>query len=321
MVSWLSNGVVVEIFRVVRNGDGDDETYSVATSGALNIFDPASKLAPRDGLDFLWSWLCTSPADHGMNVPGGVDKWLGSGASSHVFRLADGSGVVKQFKKIPDLDFCPENEVRNLKMLTGLAPKVAFKVMGTGAVEEVAATDTLFPPRLRLVNATDDHSCLKLAPLGEEITHAEFSTSQHQHQLVADGICFLRMLCDNDICHCDVRSPNILLTSDWRALFIDFGFSHAASKNCLSHLQRKCSPAQDLLNYVSVVHLWVHGVRLVRSADAREDSLLKLTDVDAVIKHCAPVWIPSIKAAAAGDHKTTLEQLLPLMHDGRVVKE
>ncbi len=320
MVSWLCNGTVIQFFKVSRVSEDE---YEQVMSPELVLVEGRTKAGlakPGPGLHLLWKWVRGTAEEHGLDAPAGVDKYIGRGASSIVYRLVDGSGVLKVFHAHAgpqlDLDGVLANEVELMKGIAALKADVGFSV-SDGGVHEVALDASSAPPRLTLASRTGN--TLTCTPLGEAITHADFTRSRHQHQLVADCVNFLFMLARSKFCHCDVRSPNILVVGQSRGMFIDFGFSHAERVGCVSHPGRKCSPAQDLLNLVSVVHVWVHGVRLSSASPASEGSLLLLRDVPFLLDNCKPAWRPIINAAGKGNHKAVLEHLLNVLENGSAV--
>jgi hypothetical protein len=321
MVSWLCNGSVIQFLKVSRV---TEDEYEQVMSPELVLIEGRTQKGlakPGPGFHLLWKWVHGTADEHGLNVPVGVDKYIGKGASSIVYRLADGSGVLKVFHAHTgpqlNLDAVLENEARVMKRIAVLKADVGFAVSDGGKVEEVKLAALNAPPRLTLTSRAKN--TLACTPLGEAITHEDFARSRHQHQLVADCVNFLFMLARNKYCHCDVRSPNILVVGQSRGMFIDFGFSHAEHEECVSHPGRKCSPAQDLLNLVSVVHMWLHGVRLTSASPASEGSLLQLRDVPFLLDHCKPAWRPIINAAGKGNHRAVLEYLLDVLEDGMAV--
>ena len=316
MVSWLCNGLVIQFFKVSRvSGDKFEQVMSTELL-LVKESTPRGVAKLGRGFHLLWKWVRGSAREHGLNVPAGVDKYVGRGASSVVYRLADGSGTVKVFQahsgKQLDLRMVFENEVKVMKGIAAFEADVGFAV-SSGRVEVVTLDARNAPPRLALLSQTK--TTLTCTPLGEAITYEDFARSRHQRQLVVDCVNFLYMLARNEYCHCDVRSPNILFVDRSRGMFIDFGFSHAAHSECVSHPGRKCSPAQDLLNLVSVVHMWVHGVKLSSGSPRSDGTLLLLTDVPALLLRCKPTWGPIIDAARNGEHKSVLEHLLNLLEN------
>lgn len=296
-IGMLFNGKHFTIMQATREDNARGLTISL--SKMLEI---------QSNINIIANVLTAYPTTFGHCGPHNVDKFLGEGMTSFVFKVKNAPQVLKVFKTsfleeryTVDDKYIKENEIEALSIHLPQAARDAkwqLAVVGDD-ITKIPLDASSLPPRQELVKV--DGNSIYTTPVCRAIHRGTFQEAEVKLLNVAlDVMNVLYMLHQAGYVHSDITRHNVMLSEN-RAVIVDYGLIRNIGG-------RQGLVRRDLMKFCATIMYWFTGGEVLRSDDFP-------TNIEECETKPRKDWVAAFKAAYMEDQLALTREIFRIVKD------